>query len=168
MAEGEAGPLDEAAHVVGGNGALIGVVEAIHLIGPQRAVGRLRAAVEAKIDSATGRVMAGAAIVRTASPLIYRLPVAERVVVVVALDRGAKPDAGLRAGQIEEPVTVETADLDVFDRLGLHRHIGCLRPNDRNYTRCGAEEKTFHHPHLNLRVPLSWAGSVSGRVRRTP
>src|SRR4029077_17505595 len=43
----------------------------------------------------------------------------------------------------------------------LDGKIGGLRPRHRNDTRCGAEEKTFHHLHLNLQVPFCREGSVS-------
>ena len=72
----------------------------------------------------------------------------------------AELQAGVGAGDVIEAVTVERADLHVLYRLCLHRHVGGLRPSDRDEPRGGTEEKTFHHLHLNLHV-LSWEGSVS-------
>src|SRR6266404_4576151 len=61
-------------------------------------------------------------------------------------------EAGIGARDIEESIAIETADLHVFDRLGLDGKIGSLCPRDRNETGCGTEEKAFHHLHRNLQV----------------
>src|SRR5205814_3190210 len=118
----------------------------------------LLAAVEADVASAFHGVLAGGAIMRAAGAIEQDMAVARRAVVIVGLGRGADAHAGLGARNVVEPITIERADLHVFDRLGLDGKIGGLRPRDRNDTRCGAEEKTFHHLHLNLQVPL-WEGS---------
>jgi len=47
------------------------------------------------------------------------------------------------------------------------RARGYITADARNQTSCGAEEKTFHHLHLNLQVRL-WEGSVSAGCMHTP
>ena len=63
--------------------------------------------------------------------------------------------AGVGAGNVVEPIPVQAADFHVLNRRCLYRHVGCLRPSDRDETRGGTEQKTFHHLHLNLHL-LSW------------
>ena len=63
--------------------------------------------------------------------------------------------AGVGARNVVEPIPVQAADLHVLNRRCLHRHVGCLRPSDRDEPRGGTEQKTFHHLHLNLHL-LSW------------
>src|SRR5205085_7289068 len=115
-------------------GTRVGIVDAVPLVGSERAVGCLRAAGEAEVNSTPLGMRADAAVLGAVGRVVMAVAVTERVVVIVRLDRPAEPDAGLGAGQIEEPVTIKAADPDVFDRFGFYRHIGCLRPNDRNYT----------------------------------
>src|SRR5664279_4485683 len=66
---------------------------------------------------------------------------------------GANPAADLQAHvsarDVIEPRTVQATDLHVLDRLGLDGKIGSLRPSHRNETRCAAQEKAFHHLHLD-------------------
>src|SRR4029077_6819148 len=57
-------------------------------------------------------------------------------------------DTGIGAGDVIEPRTIQATNLHVLDRLGLFGKIGSLRPSHRNETRCGAQEKAFHHLHL--------------------
>src|SRR5204863_7595694 len=64
VAEGEAGPLDERARHVRRERAPVEVVHAQHDYRPQRAVGSLRAAVEADVASALHGVLAGGPIMR--------------------------------------------------------------------------------------------------------
>src|ERR1041384_3885505 len=59
-------------------------------------------------------------------------------------------EAGIGARDVEEPFAVETADLHVFDRLGLDGKIGRLCPSNRDQTRRAAEEKAFDHLHRDL------------------
>src|SRR5262249_18138532 len=61
-------------------------------------------------------------------------------------------DASVGSGNVEEPGAVDAANLHVFDRLGLYGKIGSLCPSNRNETRCGTEEKAFHHLHRDLQV----------------
>src|SRR6185437_3875222 len=63
-------------------------------------------------------------------------------------DEPADLDARIRAGDVIEPCTIQATNLHVLDRLGLYGKIGSLRPSHRNDTRCGAQEKAFHHLHL--------------------
>src|SRR4051812_35418022 len=92
------------------------------------------------------------------------MAVAAQIVEVIRLRRCADAHAGLSARHIVEAVTIQTANLHVLDRLGLDGKIGGLRPSNRNHTGCGAEEKTFHHLHLNLQVPLSGGFRLRRRV----
>src|SRR5262249_36202800 len=77
----------------------------------------------------------------------------------VLADIAAEFDAGVRPGDVEEPLPVDAADLHVFDRLGLDREVGSLSPGDRNQTRGGTQEKVFHHLHPDLQI------ICRGRVR---
>src|SRR5262245_54552343 len=79
---------------------------------------------------------------------------------IVGLRLAGPFDAHVGARDVVEPVTIERTNLHVLDRLGLDGKIGCLCPRDRNHTRCGTEEETFHHLHLSLQIVL-WEGSVS-------
>ena len=63
-------------------------------------------------------------------------------------DVATELDADIGAGHVVVAGAVETADLHVFDRLGLNGKIGGLCSSDRNETCCRAEEKTFHHLHF--------------------
>src|SRR4051812_37611434 len=83
------------------------------------------------------------------------MAVAAQIVEVVGLRRCADAHAGLSAWHVVEAVTIQTANLHVLDRFGLDGKIGGLRPSNRSHTCCRAEEKTFHHLHLNLQVSLS-------------
>src|SRR5689334_8642466 len=67
---------------------------------------------------------------------------------VFGADPAANLDAHVGAGDVVEPHTVQAANLHVLDRFGLDGKIGCLRPCYRNESRCRAEEKAFHHLHL--------------------
>ena len=77
--------------------------------------------------------------------------------IVFGLDAqiAAHLQAGVGAGNVVEPIPVQAADFHVLNRRCLYRHVGCLRPSDRDETRGGTEQKTFHHLHLNLHL-LSW------------
>src|SRR5262249_40478281 len=67
--------------------------------------------------------------------------VAGRIEASLHADRAAKLDAGVSTGDVKDPRAVQTADLHVFDRLGLDGKIGRLRPRHCDETRRGAEEK---------------------------
>src|SRR5262249_11195205 len=57
----------------------------------------------------------------------------------------ADPEADRGARDVVEAATVKAADLHVLHRRCLDRHVGGLRPSDRNQSRGRPEEKTFHH-----------------------
>ena len=80
----------------------------------------------------------------------------------------ANLDAHIGAGNVIEPHTVQAAYLHVLDRLGLDGKIGCLRPSYRNESRCRAEEKTFHHLHLEPPKKFSLRGFRVRPVRQHP
>ena len=57
--------------------------------------------------------------------------------------------AGVGAGNVVEPIPVQAADFHVLNRRCLYRHVGCLRPSDRDETRGGTEQKSFHGVHVS-------------------
>src|SRR2546430_12814233 len=57
----------------------------------------------------------------------------------------ADPNAGVGAGDVIKPDTIQGADLHVFDRLGLHGKIGCLRPRDRKSTRLNSSHSQISY-----------------------
>src|SRR5262249_17245888 len=87
---------------------------------------------------------------------------AARTVVIKILPTNISPDleADIGAGDVVEAVAGKRADLHVLLRRRLGRHVGGVRPSDRNKSRGRPEEKTFHHLHLNLHM-LSWEGLIS-------
>ena len=161
--EGEAGELDEAAvgveafrvrrvtgvadEEVGAQHPVVGLLAGIdrdHRAGAYGEVGPARAdAVEVEPER-------GAAVVVDVRPEERRLgrvlPVA---VVELRPHISAELEADIGSGDVVEAVPVQIADLHVLHRC-LHRHVGGLRPSNRDEARCGTEEKTFHHLHLNL------------------
>src|SRR5262249_24789787 len=56
--------------------------------------------------------------------------------------------ARVRPRHVPEASSIQTADPHVFDRLGLYGKIGGLRPSHRDETRRRAQEKAFHHLHV--------------------
>src|SRR5262249_1656416 len=82
------------------------------------------------------------------------------VIEVLTMDVSADLEADIGARDVVEAVAVKGADLHVLHRRCLDRHVGGLRPSDRNKSRGRPEEKTFHHLHLNLHM-LSWEGLIS-------
>src|SRR6185436_4055854 len=62
----------------------------------------------------------------------------------------------------------QTAHLHVFDRLGLYGKIGSLCSWNRNDSRRGNEEKTFHHLHFVPPCCTSVGGFELRRVQRAP
>src|SRR5215510_8456098 len=97
-----------------------------------------------------------------------RLPTACGVPAVVSPDVTTDLETDIGAGNVEEALAVEGADLHVFDRLGLDGKIGSLRPRNCDKSCRGAEEKTFHHLHSNLQVALSMGGFRLRRVHFRP
>jgi hypothetical protein len=168
----EAGELDERAvpeRVEGRAAAGVcrrGVLRTEADVGPQRAVLGLLADVprdrtaDAVVDVVG--VVAGEPARRglAAGAVADRHAAAAAVVLGLDAQIAAHLDAGVGVGNVEEAVTVQAADLHVLNRRSLHRHIRRLRPGNRHQTRCGPEEKAFHHLHLNLHM-LSWEGSIS-------
>src|SRR5262249_22801873 len=69
-------------------------------------------------------------------------------------------EADIGARDVVEAIAVKAADFHVLHRRCLDRHVGGLRPSDRNQSPGRSEEKTFHHLHLNLHM-LSWEGLIS-------
>ena len=57
-------------------------------------------------------------------------------------------DAGVGAGDVVETRAVERTNLHVFDRLGLHGKIGCLRSAHGDQTRRRAEQKALYQLHV--------------------
>src|SRR5262249_42384600 len=114
----------------------------------------LRAAVEVEARPMLGCVRAHRAILRAATRCIMRLPAASGVPAVVGPDVTTDLETDIGAGNVEEALAVEGADLHVFDRLGLDGKIGSLRPRNCDKSCRRAEEKTFHHLHSNLQVAL--------------
>src|SRR5215470_9638223 len=86
------------------------------------------------------------------------LPAAKGVPFVIGPNITTDLETDLGARDVVEALAVERADLHVFDRLGLDRKIGSLRPRNRDKCCGGAEEKIFHL-HSNLHC-ASWKGSV--------
>src|SRR5262249_59751779 len=122
----------------------------------------LRAAVEVEARPMLGCVRAHRAILRAATRCIMRLPAASGVPAVVGPDVTTDLETDIGAGNVEEALAVEGADLHVFDRLGLDRKIGSLRPRNCDKSCRGAEEKISHYLHSNLQVAHRW------RVPRPP
>src|SRR5207244_12544371 len=90
------------------------------------------------------------------------LPAASDFPAIVGSDIAADLETDVSARNVVETLAVQRADLHVLDRLGLDGKIGSLRPRNRDKSRRGAEEKTFHHLHSNLQVALH------GRVPSPP
>src|SRR5262249_37427322 len=82
------------------------------------------------------------------------------IIEIFTANISADLEADIGARDVVEAVPVEGADLYVLHRRCLDRHVGGLRPSDRNKSRGRPEEKTFHHLHLTLHV-LSWEGLIS-------
>src|SRR4029450_9171545 len=82
------------------------------------------------------------------------------VIEILAAHISADLEADVGAWDVVEALAVKRADLHVLHRRCLDRHVGGLRPSDRNKSRGRPEEKTFHHLHLNLHM-LSWEGLIS-------
>ena len=68
---------------------------------------------------------------------------AARVVLGLDTHIAAHLQAGVGARNVVEPIPVQAADLHVLHRRCLHRHVGGLRPSDRDKSRRRPEEKTF-------------------------
>src|SRR5262249_46844119 len=116
---------------------------------PQGAVSSRRPRVKVKITARPLLERKRFAGLRTGQTGVGRLPVpAGRVPIRIIADSAAESHAGFGAGHVVEPVAVEAADLDVFDRLRLDGKIGRLRRRNRRYTCRGAKEKTLQHFHL--------------------
>src|SRR5262249_28674541 len=92
-------------------------------------------------------------------------------------DSAAKPDAGLCPGYVIEPITIETANFDVFNRLRLDGKIGRLHCRNRRHACRGAQENPPHyHLHINphlcvmkslLSLSLATAGDLAIEARRS-
>ena len=68
--------------------------------------------------------------------------------------------AGVGAGNVVEPIPVQAADLHVLNRRCLDRHVGCLRPSDRDKSRRRPEEKSFNRSSSQPPF-VNWEGSIS-------
>src|SRR5262249_4032522 len=99
---------------------------------------------------------------RAAAAGILRLPAAIGVPAIAGADIAADLETDVSARDVVEPLTVEGADLHVFDRLGLDGKIGSLRPRHCDKPCRTADETTLHHLHSNLQVALH------GRVPSPP
>src|SRR5262249_4014967 len=108
----------------------------------QRAVGGLRAGIDLDIRAHPGVPLGRGAVVRSVSASKDRLVGAAALAVpeVVGSDIAADADTSIGARDIIEPVTVQAADLHVFDRFGLNWKISGLRPGHGDHSRRGAEE----------------------------
>ena len=162
--EGEAGQLDEAA--VGVEAFRVRRVAGVadQEVGAQHAVVGLlagidrdhRAGAHGEVGPAASRCRCRSTRVNGPRSLLMFVPkngVCGRVLPVVAVELrphiSAELEADIGSGDVVEAVPVQVADLHVLHRC-LHRHVGGLRPSNRDEARCGTEEKTFHHLHLNL------------------
>ncbi len=123
-------------------------LETATVVAPQRAVFGLGTDVERNDGSRPRRKVGrlAACVDRVAQRIIARRLVEVGVETHPATDL----QACIGTGDVEEPFPVETAYPHVLDRLGLDGKIGSLCPNNRNESRCGAEEKAFHHLHRDL------------------
>jgi len=116
-------------------------------VGTESAVFGLRTGVSRDVATVTGAIVARRAIGFVTDQRAVR-HVAGVVITVLHADPAADLDAGIGARDVIEPRTIQTTNLHVLDRLGLDGKIGSLRPSNRNETRCTAEEKAFHHLHI--------------------
>ncbi len=154
-AEGEAGQLDEGAVRTPANTCGFAVASRTLRaatdgdVAAQGAELGLRAGISRDV---TARLPRPAVVARpgvdVGRPEVTVGQVAVRVDTQVLTDPTADLEAGIGARDVIEPRTIQTANLHVLDRFGLNGKIGCLRPSDRNETRCAAEEKAFHHLHI--------------------
>src|SRR5581483_8034585 len=149
--EREARPLDEGAvraELVRGrvNAEVVGV-DADGDIGAHRAVGGLVTRIGRDVTARRAAVVVGGAAIRLAVERAGRAAAAvspEQLLTDPATDL----QAHVGARDVIEPHTVQAANLHVLDRFGLDGKIGRLRPSDCDDARRGAEEKAFHHLHL--------------------
>ena len=115
-----------------------GVLRAEADVGAQRAVFGLLAHVprdrpaDAVVD-VVGQVAGEAALAKHAAGAVADGDTAAAHV-VLGLDAqiATHLQAGVGAGDVVEPVPVQAADLHIIDRRCLHRHVGGLRPSNRD------------------------------------
>jgi hypothetical protein len=155
--EGEAAPLDERAGCLR-RIATFGVLDVDVDIRPQRAVGGLRAGIDAEVGPVPSRIAVDRTVLRARGGRHVRVAA---VPVVVGPDVSAEPDTGVLTWDVIEPVSIERADLHVLDRCGLDGKIGSLRPGNHGHTRRGSEEKTFHHLHVDPSKLRYWRVMIS-------
>src|SRR5262245_11727512 len=88
------------------------------------------------------------------------LPVAGAVPAKVSLRIPADLETDVTSRDVDETLTVERADLYVFDRLGFDRKISRLCPRNRDKSCRGAEKKTLRY---HFEPPICIGGSASAR-----
>jgi hypothetical protein len=60
----------------------------------------------------------------------------------------AEFQASVGAGDVVEAISVQAADFYVLHRLGLHRHVGGLRPAGRDQCRGSSKKKALRLVHV--------------------
>jgi hypothetical protein len=179
----EARELDEGAvpeRVEGGataGGRRRGVLRPEADVGAQRAVLGLLAdvpgdrAADAVVD-VVGEVAGEAALAEHAAGVVADDDAAAAHV-VLGLDTqiAAHLEAGIGARDVVEAVPVEGADLDILHRRGLHRHVGGLRPSNRDEPRGGSEKWLSRRTDTGVRarfaaiaLPHRTEGQIAGRA----
>jgi hypothetical protein len=80
---------------------------------------------------------------------------------ILGADPAADPEAGVAAGDVEEPGAMHRADTNVIDRCRLlHGKIGSLCPGNRGETRGGPEQKALHELHSDLQISRPRGGGL--------
>ncbi len=140
-----------------------GVLDAEADVGAQRAVFGLLADVPRghpanTVVDVVGQVAGEATLAKLAAGAVADDDTAAaHVVLGLNTQIPAQLQAGVGAGNVVEPIPVQAADLHIIYRRCLHRHVGGLRPSDRDETRGGTEQKSFHRVHVSPPNPhLSW------------
>src|SRR5262249_40932945 len=91
------------------------------------------------------------------------------VEVLVETHPAADLEARVGARNVEEAIAIQAADLDVFDRFGLHRKVSRLGAGGCHQSCGAAQEKGFHGLHCNLLRSgvdsrLMWRSSIPDRA----